>query len=232
MQGTHVPHTADLIEECRRPCVRMVCGTYVPHTSELITDYRRQGVPALWGTHVTYTPGLIKGCRQVCGRKLTHVSFPPSLGRENVGERAKLGERAFAGCYDLVSVDFRSSSRPAFIAWAVGSSQNRNNWQVTTVMRLRNVLSLITVLAWTPRDVDSVDPYGLEEVFLYCPCGRDHRCFPCDDPDYDSMADDVDAYERYAYERERYGYEREEDQWDNHYNDSLNWYISECDRDR
>ena len=46
------------------------------------------------------------------------------------------------------------------------------------------------------------------------------------------MADDVDAYERYAYERERYGYEREEDQWDNHYNDSLNWYISECDRDR
>ena len=159
-------------------------------------------------------------------RKLTNVSFPPSLGRGNVGERT------FAGCYDLVSVDFRSSSRPAFIAWAVGSSQNRNNWQVTTVMRLRNVLSLITVLAWTPRDVDSVDPYGLEEVFLYCPCGRDHRCFPCDDPDYDSMADDVDAYERYAYERERYGYEREEDQWDNHYNDSLNWYISECDRDR
>ena len=40
-------------------------GTHVPHTSELITEYRRQGVPALWGTHVTYTPGLIKECRQV-----------------------------------------------------------------------------------------------------------------------------------------------------------------------
>ena len=54
------------------------------------------------------------------------------------------------------------------------------------------------------------------------PCGRDHRYFPCDDPDYDSMADDV------------YEYEREEGlrQWDNHYKDSLNWYISECDKDR
>jgi hypothetical protein len=107
-----------------------------------------------------------------------------------------VGECAFAGCYDLVSVDFRSSSRPAFIAWAVGSSQNRNNWQVTTVMRLRNVLNLITVLAWTPRDVDSVDEYGIADVFLYCPCGREHRYFPCDDPDYDSMADDVLEYER------------------------------------
>ena len=29
-----------------------------------------------------------------------------------------------------------------------------------------------------------------------------------------------------------YAYEHEEDVWDNHYNDSLNWYISECDRDR
>jgi len=133
-----------------------------------------------------------------------------------------VGDRAFAGCYDLVSVDFRSSSRPAFIAWAVGSSQNRNNWQVTTVMRLRNVLSLITVLAWTPRDVDSVDPHGVDGVFLYCPCGRDHRCFPCDDSDYDSMAE-------YVYE-----FEREEGlrEWDNHYKDSLNWYISECDKDR
>ena len=46
------------------------------------------------------------------------------------------------------------------------------------------------------RDVDSVDPYGLEGVFLYCPCGREHRCFPCDDPDYDSMVDDVLEYER------------------------------------
>ena len=74
---------------------------------------------------------------------------------------------------------------------------------------LRNVLNLITVLAWTPRDVDSVDPNGLEAVFLYCPCGRDHRCFPCDDPDYDSMADDV------------YEYERKEglSPWDNHYID-------------
>ena len=125
-------------------------------------------------------------------RKLTNVSFPPSLGRGDVGERT------FAGCYDLVSVDFRSSSRPAFIAWAVGSSQNRNNWQVTTVMRLRNVLNLITVLAWTPRDVDSVDPHGLEGVFLYCPCGREHRCFPCDE------SVDEDEYAEWSEYRSRW----------------------------
>ena len=57
--------------------------------------------------------------------------------------------------------------------------------------------------------MDSVDPHGVEAVFLYCPCGRDHRCFPCDDPDYDSVADDV------------YEYERKEglSPWDNHYID-------------
>ena len=50
----------------------------------------------------------------------------------------------------------------------------------------------------------------VEGVFLYCPCGRDHNSLRCDDDEYDSMADDV------------YAYEHEEDVWDNHYNDSLN----------
>ena len=89
------------------------------------------------------------------------------------------------------------------------------------MMRLRNVLSLITVLALKSRDVDSVDPHGVLGVFLYCPCGKDHSsALPCDDDDCDSVADDVHACER------------EEDAWDNHYSNSLNWYISECDRDR
>ena len=40
--------------------------------------------------------------------------------------------------------------------------------------------------------------------------GKDHSILPCDDDNYDSMADDV------------YAYEREEDVWDNHYSNSLN----------
>ena len=78
------------------------------------------------------------------------------------------------------------------------------------MMRLRNVLSLITVLALKSRDVDSVDPHGVLGVFLYCPCGKDHSILPCDDDDHDSVADDVHACER------------EEDAWDNHYSNSLN----------
>ena len=70
----------------------------------------------------------------------------------------------------------------------VGSSQNRNNWQVISVMRLRNVLSLITVLALKSRDVDSVDPHGVLGVFMGCPCGVHHNMFLCDvdedDDDY------------------------------------------------
>ena len=72
-------------------------------------------------------------------------------------------------------------------------------------MRLRNVLSLITVLVLKSRDVDSVDPCGVLGVFLCCPCGKDHSVLPCDDDDYDSVADDVHAHER------------EEDAWNNHY---------------
>ena len=85
------------------------------------------------------------------------------------------------------------------------------------MMRLRNVLSLITVLALKSRDVDSVDPYGVLGVFLYCPCGRNHSDIPGDEYDdyYSKLAD-----------------EHEEDEWANHYSNSLNWYISECDRDR
>ena len=51
------------------------------------------------------------------------------------------------------------------------------------MMRLRNVLSLITVLALKSRDVDSVDPHGVLGVFLYCPCGKDHNTLPCDEVD-------------------------------------------------
>ena len=56
------------------------------------------------------------------------------------------------------------------------------------------VLNLITVLAWTPRDVDSVDEYGIADVFLYCPCGREHRCFPCDESVNEDEYDEWSEY--------------------------------------
>merc|ERR1712037_342895 len=94
---------------------------------------------------------------------LTAVTLPHTL--------TSVGKRAFANCTALTSVVFRPPvSRGAFIAWAVGSSRNRANWQLTTVMRLRNVLRLITTLAMWSRDVASLDPDGSKRVFKGCPC--------------------------------------------------------------
>ena len=96
--------------------------------------------------------------------KLTHISLPHSLWN--------VGKGAFCDCIDLASTTSRSMSRPALIAWAVGSSRNRDNWQLTSVMRLRNVLSLITLLALESCDVvSSLDPDGHRCVFMGCPCG-------------------------------------------------------------
>lgn len=38
-------------------------------------------------------------------------------------------------------------SRAAFIAWSVGHSHHRSNWQLTTLKHVRNVLRLITIFA-------------------------------------------------------------------------------------
>ena len=148
-------------------------------------------------------------------RKLTCVSLPHSL--------PDVGDGAFADCYDLTSVDLRSMSRPALIAWAVGNSRNRDNWRLTSVMRLRNVLALITVLALESRDVvSSLDPDGLRYVFEGCPCEvvRYYRYDGCD-PWIGHSKDDW-----------RNGDDDVEDQWADHYSNSLNWYISEHDRGR
>ena len=73
------------------------------------------------------------------------MSLPHSL--------ADVGDGAFADCYDLTSVDLCSMSRPVLIVWAVGNSHNRDNWRLTSVMRLRNVLALITELTLESHDV-------------------------------------------------------------------------------
>ena len=80
-----------------------------------------------------------------------------------------VGYKCFWGCKGLTSVVFRPPvSRGAFIAWAVGSSRNRANWQLTTVKRLRNVLRFVTVLVMWSRDVATVDPDGSRRVFMDC----------------------------------------------------------------
>ena len=82
-----------------------------------------------------------------------------------------LANDAFVRCNALVSVVFRPPvSRGALIAWSVGSSRNRVNWQLTTLQRLRNVLRLITELAMWSRDVPALQlrlPDSLLHIISY-----------------------------------------------------------------
>ena len=75
---------------------------------------------------------------------LTCLSLPDDLGT--------VGRAMFLDCTSLASVNFRSPSPFAFIAWAIGISRNRTNWQLTTVKQLRNVLRLIVMFAAESRD--------------------------------------------------------------------------------
>ena len=75
---------------------------------------------------------------------------------------------AFQDCTGLASVVFAPRVPTAFIAWAVGSSRHRTNWQLTTLKQTRNVLHLITQLALERRDIRSVDRSGEKRVFGGC----------------------------------------------------------------
>ena len=95
---------------------------------------------------------------------LTSVTLPHGLG--NVDKDAfvdcNVNKDAFVGCNALVSVVLRPPVSRAFIAWCVGNSRNRVNWQATTVQRLRNVLRLITDLAMKSRDVTDLFTRSIE----------------------------------------------------------------------
>merc|ERR1712025_433607 len=92
---------------------------------------------------------------------LTSLTLPHNL--------ADVESCAFADCTGLTSVVFRPPvGRAVFIAWAVSSMRNRDNWQLTTLKQSRNVLRLITALALESRDVGSVDPDGSNGVFYGC----------------------------------------------------------------
>ena len=91
---------------------------------------------------------------------LTSVSLPHGLDTVDYG--------AFGDCESLTSVVFRPPVSRAFITWAVGNSRHRDNWQLTTLKRLRNVLRLVVVLSTEVRDVSTVDPGGHKQVFRGC----------------------------------------------------------------
>ena len=80
----------------------------------------------------------------------------------------KVGDGAFANCTVLSSVRFKLRVSYAFLAWALGNSRNRSNWQITTLRGLRNVLRLIAILAIERPSVGIVDPGCRRKVFHGC----------------------------------------------------------------
>ena len=80
-----------------------------------------------------------------------------------------IGVEAFSTCTSLTSCVFRPPRvGAAYIVFAISNSRNRDNWGLTSVKQLRNVLRLITMLALERRDVASVDPDGEKRVFEGC----------------------------------------------------------------
>ena len=113
---------------------------------------------------------------------------------------------SFAACAAMQSIAFRPPvSRGAFIAWIVGSSRNRSNWQVTSVKHLRNVLRLITTMAVWSRDVTSLDPDGTGCVLEGCTrltkCGLNTNTSGYPEPDSEDECERVEMeYEAYLRE--------------------------------
>ena len=97
-------------------------------------------------------------------RNLTSVSLPHGL--------KTVGKYVFAGCTELKSLCFRPPAdrvEAVFIVWAVSVERNRDIFQLTTIVRLHNVLRLITVFAsesLAPRSIDK--PKTLTTVFAGC----------------------------------------------------------------
>ena len=114
---------------------------------------------------------------------LTSLTFPESL--TSIGKRAffgcsgltsltlphtltSVGRCAFCNCKNITSVVFRPPVSRAFIAWSVGNSRKRANWQLTTLKRLRNVLRLVTAFAFERRVMRN--SAGSAGTCMYCHC--------------------------------------------------------------
>ena len=111
------------------------------------------------------------GCFQHCV-SLTSVKLPETvihLGHNAFAHCSSLkcitlpdglrhvGISSLSHCNQLSFISFRPPmSRAFFIVWAVGNSRHRDNWQLTSVKEVRNVLRLIVNFGNWSRDVSSV----------------------------------------------------------------------------
>ena len=89
---------------------------------------------------------------------LTSLTLPQTL--------TSVGRCAFCLCDNVTSVVFRPPASRAFIAWSVGNSRKRANWQLTTLKRLRNVLRLVTAFAFERRVMRN----NSAGTCMYCHC--------------------------------------------------------------
>ena len=74
-------------------------------------------------------------------------------------------------CPELTRVSFRPPiGRASFVAWALGNMRNRQNWALTRIQRMGNILRLITEYSREERNVEdaTVDPNGFNRVFDVC----------------------------------------------------------------
>ena len=135
----------------------------LPGTFTCVSNSMFEGCLGLTSITLPDTLTRVGRCAFYSCRGLTSLTLPHALRFFNCN--------AFAYCTGLISVVFRPPvSQRAFIAWAVGSSRNRANWQLTTLKRLLNVLKLIAVFVLERRDVSTV--YDKEEDTVFEGCTR------------------------------------------------------------
>ena len=84
-------------------------------------------------------------------------------------EKVQFGKDVFFECYNLKTVLQLPAAPWVFVVWALGKSRNRNNWQITTIAYLRNVLRLIGRFTVEKHNV-AVDPNVLSS-----PCNVPRR---------------------------------------------------------
>ena len=62
-------------------------------------------------------------------------------------EKVQFGKDVFFECHSLETVLQQPAAPWAFVVWALGKSRNRNNWRITTIKRMNNLLRLIGCFA-------------------------------------------------------------------------------------
>lgn len=139
-------------------CPRLTSLT-LPESLTGIGAYAFNGCSGLTSLSLPNTLITIGPCAFAKCSGITSLTLPNST---------KIGLRSFQGCTGLTSIIFRPRLSSIFIAWAVGRMRNRANWRLTTVKRLRNVLRLITALAFEQRDMSTVDVFHGKFGFQGC----------------------------------------------------------------